>query len=770
MRRGPGLRRAVGGVLLTLAAAVTASMLTPASAATDNLDGGLVFFGEGYSEPTQYVDGFNALAGRTATTIASTRDHACVVDTLGDAECWGFGGARIGSGGRDARYSPPARVRLDAVGGPRLSAIDAGDTHTCVVSRAGRAFCWGSANQGRLGDGRTTGTTAVPVKVSIEHLPTDLRWSDITTGDSHTCALDDEGHPYCWGRSDEGQLGARTTSDAAVPERVKDGDLDGQPLVGIDAGALHTCAVDADGRVYCWGEGKFGRLGMGDGRNRAVPRLVPGTGPDAKRVVDVSAGLNHTCAVTAGQRVFCWGWNYHHQVSTVTERRVLEPNLVEGVTAVNVSAGSLHTCAVTEAGAAWCWGENRYGQIGDGTRGDAQQPTPVLTSGVLAGRQLTAVQAGEDGTVAIDADGEVFSWSGAPRGVEVTPNVLEAAELSTVDGAGYGLCVTDATDAAAAAARIMCPGSAYARFQVVDVSDVGATLDVSTASTGNEFACVLDESGEAYCWGYNYDGQLGIGPTPELRFDTPQPVDTSGVLDSVTLKQVSAGRAHTCVLSVGGTAYCWGQGDAGVLGTGSKTDSKVPVAVVSDGALDAVTLTSIDAGNDHTCAVSDDARLFCWGSQPGRGNLLEPAEVDLSALRAGEDVASVEAGQAFTCLLTDAGRAYCWGKNSLGQVGSGSDAERVLTPTAVDTSGVLDGVRIAELAISSDWSTAVCARSAGGRVFCWGGGYWGMLGNGSYRDSNVPVRVIGTGALADRRVVDIGATYYGMWLVTEPAL
>ena len=125
-------------------------------------------------------------------------------------------------------------------------------------------------------------------------------------------------------------------------------------------------------------------------------------------------------------------------------------------------------------------------------------------------------------------------------------------------------------------------------------------------------------------------------------------------------------------------------------------------------------------------------------------------------------------GLASACLLTDRGRAYCWGDNRFGAVGSGSDHDRVAKPTAVDRSGVLAGVRLEQLALTSDWSTAVCGRSVAGRVFCWGHGVRGLLGDGTFRIARVPVRMSTDTGLAGRRVTGIAGTNYTFFMTTEP--
>ncbi len=762
------LTRAVAAVVATTA------MLTPvapASADYNDRDGGLVSFGDGYAEPVRYIDAYNAWAGRQAVAIGATEGHACAVDTAGQAVCWGEAG--YGSGGSgDAKdeygeRKPAALVQLDAVGSPRLTSVDAGDKHTCALSRAGNTYCWGSDDEGQLGNGSAAGTAYVPEPVVVSHLAADLRFTEISTGAAHTCALDDRGRAYCWGDGSTGQLGTGDVESALRPRRVLDGDAAGRSLVSIDAGAAHTCATDQAGRLYCWGTGDVGQLGLGDTRGRLQPRLVPGTGPGAHVIVTVSAGPTHTCAVTATNQVLCWGDNDKHRVNGSRTDRFLTPTVVDGVSATDVSAGVFHTCAIDTDGAALCWGKDNSGQIGDGQRrGVARYPTAVLTDGVLAGRQLVEIQAGRYFTAAMDRDGVLYKWSGDPRRVTQTFGKLAGADLTSVEANGFDLCVTDPS-------RVMCVEHRLAPFHEIDTSQLSEPLDLITLTVGDDATCLLSLSGQAYCRGWNHDGALGIGETAPWRyFARPKRVATDGVLSGVTLRQISTGGSHTCAVSTAGAAYCWGSnraistGHQGMIGDGTMSDTYLPVAVDVSGALAGVVLTSISAGQDHTCAVSVNGRLFCWGHQPD-GDYLSPVEVDLSALAPGERVASVVADTSHTCLLTDAGHAFCWGANDQGQVGAGV-AGKVATPTAVDTSGVLSGVRLTALA-STRWGGTVCALSAAGRVFCWGDGSWGALGNGGYRDSDVPVRVERTGPLANRRVTDLAGTTYGFFVTTVPS-
>ena len=138
---------------------------------------------------------------------------------------------------------------------------------------------------------------------------------------------------------------------------------------------------------------------------------------------------------------------------------------------------------------------------------------------------------------------------------------------------------------------------------------IAAAQGASSISTGGYHSCAL-ESGRAYCWGYNFNGQRGDGSA--ANSSVPAAVNTSGVLAGKNLTQITAGDVHTCVLDSSGAAYCWGWNVNGDLGDGSTVGSDVPVAVNTSGVLAGKDLTQITAG-EHTCALDSTGAAYCWG-------------------------------------------------------------------------------------------------------------------------------------------------------------
>ena len=255
-------------------------------------------------------------------------------------------------------------------------------------------------------------------------------------------------------------------------------------------------------------------------------------------------------------------------------------------TAVQISAGrGLHTCALTTESGVKCWGQNSNGQLGDGTTADSTTPVDV---------------------------------SGLPSGI---------VQLSA----------------------------------------------------GSSHTCALTTDGGVKCWGFNGYGQLGDG----TKRDSTKPVDVSG-LSSVV--QISAGGFYTCALTIGGGVKCWGVNYNGELGDGTTTHRLTPVDVtgLSSG------IVQLSAGGGHTCAVTTGGGAKCWGwngyGQLGNGRIAVrvPTPVDVVGLSSG--VAQISAGDARTCALTTSNGAKCWGFNGYGQLGNGTTIDSSLPMGVVDLS------------------------------------------------------------------------------------
>ncbi len=722
------LPRALALVATTITVATAAFTITPASATntpwTD--DGGLVFMGDGAELPTAPRDVWAGLAGRSITTLGTggAGRHTCVIDDNGQAVCIGYSGrGQLGIGTRYDTSSAAAVTTDGALAGVTLTDISTGTEHTCAVATNGNAYCWGASNQGQVGSGTTRRSVYAPTAVDTGGVLAGKTLTTITAGGQHSCALDSSGLAYCWGRGKQGQLGDGTTSDAARPVAVDtSGALAGKVLTSIDAGTNHTCAVASNGAAFCWGAGAQGQLGNGKTRKSATPVKVTDTGSSLP-VREISAGLGHTCLVTNAGSPYCWGDGSDGQLGNGTTDAHLVPTAVANLTnfgLISITTGDAHTCAVTSNHATFCWGRGNAGQLGTGVLDGSL--IPVQTSaGDIDHDNADALVATGNGNCELTIGGGVYCWG--PRGTYL-------------------------------------PGDGAFATTPTKVASDPTLLDGQTIKQITDDAihtCALTSAGVAYCWGYGAQGQLGIGSfSANYR---PQPVVTSGALSGVTLNDITAGEYHTCALSTAGKAYCWGSGDAGQIGDGDATSRKVPRAVDTSGVLAGKKLVDISAGDVFTCALDSAGKAYCWGGgfqgQLGNGAMSAssvPVAVSTSGVLKGKNLVAIDAGYSHVCALSASGKVYCWGNNFYGELGNAtftnSDA-----PVAVDTTGVLNGKSLVDVS-AGDKTT--CAVSVAGKAFCWGYGSLGALGDGTTAERNTtPHAVDVSGALSAVTVTDV---------------
>jgi len=659
-----------------------------------------------------------------ATSVTTNGYQTCVVTDGGAVRCWGnnlFG--QLGDGTTIDR-SAPVTVSGLASG---VAAVATGGDHTCALTTAGGVLCWGLNSSGQLGDG--TGAQRL-TPTAVNGLATGV--AAVAAGISHTCAVTGSGAVWCWGSNSYGQLGDGTTTNSLVPLTVT-GLASG--VVAVAVGGYHTCALMSAGDVQCWGRNTYGQLGDGTTTTRGTPADVTGLSGTAAMV---TAGTNYTCALTSAGAVQCWGSNSYGQLGDGTTTDRSTPVIVTGLAsgATSVAAAWAHTCAITDAGAAFCWGLNTSGQLGDGTTTARTTPVPVV--GLAGG--LTAIAGGWYHTCALTSGGTVQCWGFNNNG-QLGDGTLSnrstpitaigcAADSSTV-ASGYGH-----TCAVTSAGAVRCwGGNGYGQLGDGTVTDRHTPVAVATLGSpavavvaGLYHTCALTSAGAVRCWGYNNNGEVGDGTTTTRR----SPVTVSGLTSGVVA--LAAGTYHTCALTSGGAAVCWGHNFYGQIGDGSTADQLTPVTVtgLSSG------VVAVAGGSGHSCALTDTGAPRCWGrndyGQVGDGSTtprLTPVAV--SGLASG--VAEVAAGAHQTCALTTAGAALCWGDNYYGEVGDGSTTNRPV-PTAV--SGLTGGV--SSLA-PGDYHT--CATTTAGAVWCWGSNAQGQIGDGTTTNRTTPVAVTG---------------------------
>ncbi len=356
-----------------------------------------------------------------------------------------------------------------------------------------------------------------------------------------------------------------------------------------------------------------------------VPELVSSTLP----FNTLESSGWHTCGVVSDGTTYCWGDNEYGALGSIGTTVFCEDlfrerysctgtpqqvNTTLKFVALSGSLGRGLTCGLTAQGEAHCWGFGLWGQLGNGQLSNSA--TPVAVAG---GLQIESIRVGSDGA---------------------------------------GVCATTITT------DLYCWGDLgllYANGQRFATSSVPRLVDSALGfisfDLGQDHACGVTVSGQAYCWGSNWYGQLGIGSRGD---EAPIP---TAVVGGHVFRSIVTGSDQTCALKETGEAYCWGNSN----NIGSPTASSyvvTPQPVAGDH-----NFLELHAGFTHTCGLTADGDAYCWG-QNYLGELGDGTQqTRMTPVKVQTNQKFISLSHRATCGLTDQGQAYCWGNNSGGQVG-----------------------------------------------------------------------------------------------------
>ena len=376
-------------------------------------------------------------------------------------------------------------------------------------------------------------TLAAPASAGVS---TD--WKQLGAGRAHACGVTTAGRLFCWGSDGSGAVGDGDDDEATEhrPVEVAGARTDWKQ---VSAGFAHTCATTTSKQLFCWGADNQGEIGDGDdgGANQLEPVLVPGKW---KRV---SAGERFTCGLRTNGKLFCWGFNIDGQLGDGGGNGGEEesPLPVAGnlKSWTEIDTGKDHACAQKKSGKLFCWGDNDQGQLGTGGPDD-DALTPQAVSGGI--RSWTRLSLGSNHSCALRKNGKLFCWG---------------SDAAGAIGNGFG---------------------AETEFNM-PVQVAGGLIRYKSVAAGAFLTCATTTDRQAYCWGFDEDGELGDGDDDELPEHAP--VIVSGA--ATDWKALSGGERVTCGLKTSGRAFCWGRDASGEVGDGDddEADEHVPVDVQS---------------------------------------------------------------------------------------------------------------------------------------------------------------------------------------------
>ena len=407
---------------------------------------------------------------------------------------------------------------------------------------------------------------------------------------------------------------------------------------------------------------------------------------DATRTV---SGTNRTCAILSNN-VWCWGKNNMGQLGDGTTSDSNIPVKVRSIgdmrngEIIDIFTAQHHSCVLTKSSTGrriYCWGDNRSGQLGNSDFGGSYSPVPIEIKVVgasaisdFSGNKISAIGGTGDTSCAI-ASGKVYCWGGNDWG-----------QL------GYGSPGSPGHSSVPAMINSGGPNRIPNNY---------SATKLSTGGSRSRTMCVITTEKRAYCWGQARFGQLGVGPVAGDKYSLATRV--KGLEDVVDISQDGYWWTkdpnyvtHTCAIANAGRVYCWGGAGLGQSGSPGSGNPKKHIEPKLVGGLPGVAL-QVEVGISHSCALLNDAgtkKVYCWGnnemgqlganrkyddSPDGTRWTYKPMQVDYG-LPAGEKIVSLSAGANRGCVIMTNKRSYCWGLNNEGQIGDGTNVDRI-SPT-----------------------------------------------------------------------------------------
>ncbi len=444
----------------------------------------------------------------------------------------------------------------------------------------------------------------------------------------------------------------RDSAGNALTGRVVTWSSSNEPVATISPTGLVVAVAPGTATIVATAEGKEGTAIIS-----AIPAPPFNFVPAPSTLV---TGATHGCALNADGEAFCWGNNNLGQLGNGRLTWTATPTRVAGgLRFTMLAAGWASTCGLTVVGEAYCWGSNWLGQLGhlsptgsvslgpDACPMEETTACSVRPVAVAGGHSFTSIVVGYDHTCALTATGQAFCWGWGGNG-----------EL----GAAVGACRTGSTQ----------PCSA-----IPVLADAGRPFQAM--ALGYEHTCGLRQGGAVFCWGHEHDGQLGVGENPYFGAH-----EARAVAGGLLFQSISAHWNSTCGVTVGGSAYCWGNNDEGHLGDGTTQHRFQPAAVAGG-----ITFGSVGVGGYHSCGLSLNGAAYCWGwngdGELGNGSLVTSGTPVLVA--GGLTFASLTVGDWHACGQTSAGVVYCWGYNGRGELGNGTFTDSFVPVPSLTSAG-----------------------------------------------------------------------------------
>ncbi|MDQ2086550.1 dockerin type I domain-containing protein [Herbivorax sp. ANBcel31] len=631
------------------------------------------------SNDNEAVEGYNIYSD--GTKVKTTTDTTATLTELLSNQKYLFSVTAFDEAGNESDASDYVEVTtLSEEAIPTgFVQVETGSSFAVALKENGTVWTWGESS---VVDANHT----ISQVVGIDNV------KSISTGNSFVLALKEDGSVWAWGWNENGELGIGNNEHSSVPVQIK-----GLSNVkNIFAGDYQSFAITEEGSVWAWGRNNRGLLGIGNTVNSNIPVKLT----DFNDVEEISSSRDHTIALKEDGSVWTWG---APPGAPLMERNEKPVNVPEISNAVSVSAGQEHFLVLKEDGSVLAWGSNLSNQLGDGTSEDSN--IPIEVTGLT---DVKLIHAGSAFSLAVKKDGSVLAW-GSNSTLGISSEIpIKITELS----------------------------------------------DVRSISTSYNHILAILENGDIWAWGSNRSGQLGNVELYNNSVPIKVDYEESEIIKSSHFREFYTNRTFYLELDELGNVWSW-------------QTNEEKEKILSD-------IDDIFTTNNVCLALKKDGTVWAWGSNilnqlPNSTDSynLNPEEVTYL-----EDIIAIETGSQHSVVLKKDGTVWTWGENNFGQLGIGTN-ENTNVPTQVpDVENIIeikaygsntfalgdDGsiwawghgseltntptklTTLSGIETYYDRSFAVTLKDDG-TVWTWGRNNFGQLGNGTYEDSDVPVKV-----------------------------
>ena len=374
-------------------------------------------------------------------------------------------------------------------------------------------------------------------------------------------------------------------------------------------------------------------------------------------------------------------------------------------------------CAIDNTSWVKCWGNNTSGAVGNNSTTNVSSPVSISRGTIPTSQKIRYVASGYSTTCVIVTNNDAYCW-GMNGGYD-----------------GNGSQIGDGTQTERHTPVKVSQGNM--------VSSDGGFQDIAPARYST---CGLTTSKWVYCWGYGGSGRLGTGNSTSAT--TPVRVVRGEVPSGSMSKALFSGTSHHCMIAENDWIYCWGYNAYGLLGDNTTTARSVPTEMSRGQIPSGVGIVTMSTSDTSSCAVGTNGRAYCWGmndrgqigdGSSGTADRYTPRLVSYGDMSSSEKIIDIGVGSKYACAVTNVGKTYCWGAGNNGRLGNDS-LDDYSTPKQISNGDIPSGVRARSVALGT---SVMCMEATNNKVYCWGYGGNGTIGDGTTNSRSVPTEVSG---------------------------